>query len=100
MIEWFLYGAIFNFIYYLLKWDLFVVKVTIMNLEAAEDEYGSFMDTDTQNKLEDLKETCKRYEDGVDHNLLTIVMDLILYPLYALSLVIAVLDFYLIKEKK
>jgi len=98
MIEWFLYGSIFNFVYYLMKWDHFMMKVTLMNLEQAEKNLGSFISSETKEKINEYKDICINYENKVSHNLFTIAVDLILFPLYFLGLLFACVDYFLIKR--
>ena len=100
MIEWFLFGAIFNFLYYFFKWDVFISNVTLKGVEMAERDLGSSIDDETKERFNEIKETCRNYSEEVEHNLFSIVVDLLLFPFYAFILMVAVVDYFLIKDKQ
>lgn len=100
MIEWFFYGAIFNFFYYWFRLDVFVIKVSLMNLEEAEKHLDSFLDDDYRDKLEEMKKNCEMYSENIEHNIFTVAIDLVIFPFYALALLVSSIDYYFIKDKK
>ena len=97
-LDWIIIGCIVNLIYYLAKLDIFVITMTIKHVESVEEEYSAFLDEDTKRRLNDIKSVCKNYDPRF--TVLSTCFDIVVFPMYIVTVLFAVVDYWHLRNKK
>jgi len=100
MLDWLIFGCIFNLIYYWFRLDFFILKVTLNHIEETEEKYLHLIDVGTKDRLEKIKKSCKNYEKEVQHSFLTVCLDLVIFPYHMLALLFAFGDYIIMRNRK
>ncbi|MDB4330191.1 hypothetical protein N9948_00490 [bacterium] len=98
MITYFMTGAIFNLIFFGLGLDKFIMRVTLDNIQDVEDDF--LLSDENKERIEEIKKNCEKYGEHTEHNLLTVAIDLVIYPIYIGTLFFAFMDYIITRFKK
>lgn len=93
MIEYFLFGSIFNFVYFGFNLHIYVLESILKEIDYIEKNYPSLLDQDMTSQFEEIKTNfSESVKKPYDMSLLNIFIDLILFPIYFFTLIYSLLN--------